>query len=199
MGRLEIASAAFASLLGVALAGHANADMGSTSFTLVGAHVSASAGSSSSASFDNTGALGQSEAIGPSGSALDLTSIFPGFTPILAGELPHLDLDGDGASYFLDSDDDGDGLDDVVETNLGIFASPSDTGTDSLNPDTDGDGVADGVEVSAGSDPNDPLSFPPAVPLFGLVGRSIVVLLFSLTSVWALRSRGIVRLLRNRS
>ena len=44
-------------------------------------------------------------------------------------------------------DSDGDGLPDCVETNTGIYVSPSDTGTDPRNPDTDGDGLLDGEEV----------------------------------------------------
>jgi len=43
-----------------------------------------------------------------------------------------------------DEDDDGDGLDDVNETNTGIYNSSTDTGTDPLDPDTDNDGICDG-------------------------------------------------------
>ena len=43
-----------------------------------------------------------------------------------------------------DEDDDGDGLDDVNETNTGTYVDGSDTGTDPLNPDTDNDGICDG-------------------------------------------------------
>lgn len=45
-------------------------------------------------------------------------------------------------------DSDMDGLDDVVETNTGIFIDANDTGTDPNNPDTDGDGLEDGEEVN---------------------------------------------------
>ena len=45
------------------------------------------------------------------------------------------------------ADSDGDGLDDSVETNTGIYVSPNDTGTDPNNPDTDGDGVGDNADV----------------------------------------------------
>ena len=66
------------------------------------------------------------------------------------------DTDGDGNPDTLnppsnsdpalveDLDDDGDGLDDVNETNTGIANGPTDTGTDPLNPDTDNDGICDG-------------------------------------------------------
>lgn len=48
----------------------------------------------------------------------------------------------------LGTDSDGDGLDDDVETNTGIYIGPSDTGTAPGNPDTDGDGLNDGAEVN---------------------------------------------------
>ena len=75
-------------------------------------------------------------------------------------------MSGDGIAAFLDPDDDGDGLLDEVETDTGVFVSGSDTGTNPNDPDTDGDGFDDGVEVTAGTDPNDPGSFPgpPSIP-----------------------------------
>jgi len=66
------------------------------------------------------------------------------------------DTDGDGDPDTLnppstsdpqlveDLDDDGDGIDDVNETNTGIFNGDTDTGTDPLDPDTDNDGICDG-------------------------------------------------------
>ena len=51
-------------------------------------------------------------------------------------------------------DSDGDGLDDSVETNTGVYVSPSDTGTNSQLLDSSGDGFTDGEMVSAGYDPN---------------------------------------------
>ncbi len=56
----------------------------------------------------------------------------------------------------LVADSDGDGLSDGAELNTHA--------TDPLDADSDDDGFDDGVEVSAGSDPNDPGSVPPAVP-----------------------------------
>ena len=55
------------------------------------------------------------------------------------------------ALYYSEApnpDTDGDGLDDEVETNTGIFVSLSDTGSNPNNEDTDGDGLDDGDEVN---------------------------------------------------
>ena len=54
------------------------------------------------------------------------------------------------------SDEDGDGLFDIVETDTGVYVSPTDTGTDPFDSDSDDDGFNDGWEVDAGTDPNDP-------------------------------------------
>lgn len=62
----------------------------------------------------------------------------------------------------LAADSDNDGLDDLVETNTGIYIDQFDTGTDPLNHDTDGDGVMDGPEVNGGSHPLDPTITPSA-------------------------------------
>ena len=45
-------------------------------------------------------------------------------------------------------DTDGDGLPDSVETNTGIYTSPTDTGTDPNKSDTDSDGIGDGLEIT---------------------------------------------------
>ena len=86
-----------------------------------------------------------------------------------------LDFDADASGDICDSDDDGDALDDVYETNTGIYVSPTDTGTDPLNPDTDGDGYDDGFEVAEGTDPTDFGS--PSVPSMGWLGRALVAVL----------------------
>ena len=79
--------------------------------------------------------------------------------------------EGPTSGLVADSDDDGDGLDDSVETGTGNYVDGTDTGTDPLNPDTDGDGVCDGPNAVAGvcvagpdADPNG------AVPPPTLVG-----------------------------
>ena len=49
------------------------------------------------------------------------------------------------------SDGDGDGIADAFETHTGIYAGPTDTGTDPSLDDTDGDGYDDGVEDNSGT------------------------------------------------
>jgi Bacterial TSP3 repeat len=70
-------------------------------------------------------------------------------------------------------DSDGDGLEDVIELELGTDPADLDTDDDgstdgdeyyvhqtgTRNPDTDGDGVVDGDEIANGTNPNDPASF----------------------------------------
>ena len=60
------------------------------------------------------------------------------------------------------ADSDRDGLPDAVETDTGVYVSPSDTGTDPTNADTDSDGMPDGWEVAHGLHPliNDALGDP---------------------------------------
>ena len=50
----------------------------------------------------------------------------------------------------LNPDTDGDGLDDHVETNTGVFVDVDNTGTDPLKADTDSDGLVDGAETKTG-------------------------------------------------
>jgi hypothetical protein len=57
------------------------------------------------------------------------------------------------------TDTDFDGLDDLVETNTGVYVSPTDTGTDPDTADTDGDGVPDGLEVKEKTSPVDATKF----------------------------------------
>ncbi len=58
------------------------------------------------------------------------------------------DTDGDGLNNEVDPDDDNDGLLDTVETNSGIYISPTDTGSNPLIKDTDADSYFDGDEVT---------------------------------------------------
>ena len=73
----------------------------------------------------------------------------------------------------LVADSDGDGLSDGAEVNTHA--------TNPLDADSDDDGFRDGVEVAAGSDPNDPTSFPAAVPSLSRgQGLALAGLLFAL-------------------
>lgn len=56
-------------------------------------------------------------------------------------------------------DTDSDGLDDLAETNTGIYVSPIDTGTNPNSADTDADGVPDGLEVKEKTSPVDATKF----------------------------------------
>jgi hypothetical protein len=83
-------------------------------------------------------------------------------------------FDNDALGDACDTDDDNDGLLDVVETGTGVFVSPSDTGTNPLDVDTDGDGASDGYEVPNGFDPNDPNDPPAVIPLMPLWGSLLL-------------------------
>lgn len=48
---------------------------------------------------------------------------------------------------------DNDGLRDAVETNTGVYVSPSDSGTNPAVADTDGDSLPDGMELNLGTSP----------------------------------------------
>jgi hypothetical protein len=72
------------------------------------------------------------------------------------------DVDGDSLTALQEyqrgsrpnaADSDGDGLNDVAETNTGTFVSAANTGTHPGVADTDGDGGSDGAEVAAGANP----------------------------------------------
>ena len=68
-------------------------------------------------------------------------SIYPGAED-LCGD--GIDSDCDGVGALGSDDEDGDGLSEDEEDNLG---------TDPCNPDSDSDGVSDGEEVERGTDP----------------------------------------------
>ncbi len=77
----------------------------------------------------------------------------------------------------VDEDTDGDGLLDSVETDTGVYVSPTDTGTDPNDADSDDDTYNDGDEVDAGTDPNDPLSYPGsggALPVLSILGLAVL-------------------------
>jgi hypothetical protein len=95
------------------------------------------------------------------------------------------DFDLDAMGDACDTDDDNDGLLDVVETNTGTFVSPTDTGSDPLNPDTDGDLTNDGDEVAMGTNPNVPDADVPIGP----VAATAIGWLLGATGLWMLRRR----------
>ncbi|MDP2305729.1 MAG: MopE-related protein [Pseudomonadota bacterium] len=71
------------------------------------------------------------------------------------------DTDGDGILDYLDSDDDGDGVDTADEDYDGSGTvqdddADGDTVPDYLDADADGDGVEDGDEIDDGTDPTVP-------------------------------------------
>ena len=132
------------------------------------------------------GSLGQSEAVTFSGLPNDLTTMAAGVWPVVVGSLPSLDLDGDFSPAFLDADDDNDGLLDSVETDTGVYHSPTDTGSDPILFDSDADGFSDGAEVLAGFDPNDPNSNPngpQTVPSLSLASRGTLALILALAAI----------------
>ena len=102
---------------------------------------------------------------------------------------PDTDADGltDGeevVTYGTDpllADTDADGLTDGEEVVT--------HGTDPLLVDTDADGFDDPTEINLGSDPLDPLSFPPPqVPVAGVLGMLLLGLALMTTGATALRA-----------
>jgi hypothetical protein len=179
---LAMVAVSVAGFIGVGAA--SAADLTSASFRSRGGHVvAAGSGALAGSSFVGGGSVGQSEAIGWNGATTSLATQAGGVWPIVQGGIPSLDLDADGVQAFFDSDDDGDGLLDTVETGTGLFVSASDTGTYPFDPDSDGDGIDDGVEVARGTDPND-LNSPPAVPSLPPGGVILLAALLASTPSW---------------
>jgi hypothetical protein len=106
------------------------------------------------------------------------------------------DTDGDLTIDALDTDDDGDGWDTALEDangNLNWLDDDTDgDGTPNYrDSDSDNDGFADGVEILAGTDPLNPLSFPPpapAVPVSGPLGLGALAALLAGVGVRLSRS-----------
>ena len=73
---------------------------------------------------------------------------------------PNLDTDSDGTTDGFDLDDDGDGLPDSVEVELGL--DPRDPGD--AYGDLDADGRSNLQEYYAGTDPSRPDGRPPGIP-----------------------------------
>jgi hypothetical protein len=101
---------------------------------------------------------------------------------------------GSGTRMGIDRDQDS--LLNGAETNTGTFVDANDTGTDPALADTDGDGFDDGVEVAAGTDPTDPLNFPPGpVPVPALqgwwIGALILAMLLTAATLLAREIHGV--------
>ena len=124
-----------------------------------------------------------------SGAPLPITERGPDFVTVKRTHYSDFVL---GAATASNVDTDGDGLLDSVETNTGVYVSPTDTGTDPNNPDTDGDGVNDGVEVAFGYNPCDPNDTPPAIPTtlrFGLAGIGLGIIICGVLAMRSVRKR----------
>jgi len=136
--------------------------------------------------------VGAAPTAAPVGSSTTLRSLLPGYLAIVVGSFPTLDLDGDLAQFFLDLDDDGDGLEDEYETGTGFFVSEANTGTSPVLLDSDGDGFDDGQEVMAGSDPNSPASTPssPQVPAIAMPLRWLMLGVLVALAMMSLRVVG---------
>lgn len=106
------------------------------------------------------------------------------------------DTDLDTVIDALDTDDDDDGwltaLEDANQNGDWLDDDTDNDGTPNYrDTDSDGDGFGDGAEIAAGTDPLDPLSFPPTPPLVpsaGPLGLTTLGLLLA-----ALGSRAIAR------
>ena len=84
---------------------------------------------------------------------VDIDKYSAGAIPIENIEIGGIEI-GSYTPPVIPVDTDGDGLYDSVETNTGVYVSPSDTGTDPNNADTSGDGFTDAEAISASVDPN---------------------------------------------
>jgi len=167
---------ALCGVVGLAIAPAVSAEtLISASYQLLAAHPAGTGDAalpfSGGSELGSTGfSVGQLSVVGFAGAAGSLDTAASGFWPIVLGGFANIDTDGDGIASPFDDDDDGDGLPDTVESGRGIFVGPGDVGSSPVVSDSDGDGFADGTEVAAGTDPNDPMSFPVGVPAVGFTG-----------------------------
>jgi hypothetical protein len=88
--------------------------------------------------------------LGDSAASRDLTT-YPENQFFTVSAPAIVDTDADTIPDSIDLDDDGDGLDDTVETNTGVFIDVTNTGTNPLLADTDSDGFNDGAEIKGTS------------------------------------------------
>jgi hypothetical protein len=220
-GEIERVAVACGTLALLIAAPSGAADLVSANYRLRGGHVAAAGQGwlTSTAPSPTISAgvvsLGQPEAIGPSFAGSDFKASWPGFFPVVAGELPNQDRDGDGAPDTseasppsgpgtdpFDSDSDDDGLCDGPPSGLlaCVVGGEDLNGNRVYDPgvetnpnlaDTDGDTYGDGVERFAGTDPLDPSSpgGPVAVPALGGAGSGLLVGLIGLIGSLRLRKR----------
>lgn len=108
------------------------------------------------------------------------------------------DTDLDTLIDALDTDDDGDGwptaLEDANQNGNWLDDDTDNDGTPNYRDgDSDGDGFGDGAEIVAGTDPLDPLSFPPTppmVPSAGPLGLTALGLFLAALGVRAIAGSG---------
>jgi hypothetical protein len=137
--------------VGLALAGSTPADeLTSPSFRVLGATLNAGGHpdmASGTLVFVGS-SLGQSDALGFSGSIATLRTVAPGFWPIVGGGFPNLDSDGDVIQAFRDNcaytfnpgQTDSGGVDDVLADGIGDACQCG---------DVDDDGIVDDLDVLA--------------------------------------------------
>jgi len=94
-----------------------------------------------------------------------------------------------GSGVRMGVDRDRDTLLNGAETGTGVFVSASDTGTSPAMSDTDGDGFDDGIEVASGTDPNNPLDYPGAVPVLPGLGGAMLGAILLMAGGLGLRKR----------
>ena len=117
----------------------------------------------------------------PDSPAIDANGLDTGapelYSPDLGGTARPIGANWDLGAYEYDpqADSDGDGLANDIEWNTHH--------THPYKVDTDGDHVSDGLEIQYGTDPLDPSSTPPILPLAG--GAALTGLL--LAALWRAR------------
>ena len=147
-----------AALGGLLLATSAPAvELSSASFRLIGGHFNAGAAALLTPTLPGSGigslggSIGQSEALGFSGSTSpsSLTTAAPGFWPIVAGGFPTLDIDLDGFQAFLDNCPFAFNPLQADVAGIGSGSGPDGIGNACQCGDVNDDGVVDGFDVDS--------------------------------------------------
>jgi hypothetical protein len=143
-------------------------DMVSTSFLLRGGNINAGGSADMLASPPGSGigslgaSIGQSEALGYSGSLATLSTNAPGFWPLVAGDLPMLDADEDGIQAFLDNCPWAANPGQGDSGGVGTGSAPDGIGDVCQCGDVDDNGTVEDVDVL---DYRDDLAAPSLFPL----------------------------------